>query len=85
MCSGFIRYGFNSHGHEVVKKRVSKWKKQKDSLPRQYLGINLGKNKTSTSAAQDYRRGVRELGPYADYLVINVSSPNTPGRFKDST
>lgn len=43
------------------------------------LGVNLGKNKTSEDAAADYTRGVRELGPLADYLVINVSSPNTPG------
>lgn len=43
------------------------------------LGINLGKNKSSTDAAADYVAGVRTLGPLADYLVVNVSSPNTPG------
>ena len=43
------------------------------------LGINLGKNRDSADAAADYRRGVEALGPLADYLVINVSSPNTPG------
>jgi len=43
------------------------------------LGVNLGKNKTSTSPVKDYVEGVTKFGPIADYLVINVSSPNTPG------
>lgn len=43
------------------------------------LGINLGKNKLSQDAGADYLEGVRVLGPLADYLVVNVSSPNTPG------
>ncbi|CAN2389437.1 Dihydroorotate dehydrogenase (quinone), partial [Pristimantis euphronides] len=75
------RYGFNSHGIEVVRQRLlQRVEKQKtltaEGMP---LGVNLGKNKTSEDAAADYTRGVRELGPLADYLVINVSSPNTPG------
>lgn len=44
------------------------------------LSVNLGKNKTSREdSVADYVEGVRHLGPYADMLVINVSSPNTPG------
>ncbi|XP_043721450.1 dihydroorotate dehydrogenase (quinone), mitochondrial-like isoform X1 [Telopea speciosissima] len=43
------------------------------------LGVNLGKNKTSEDAVADYVQGVHTLSQYADYLVINVSSPNTPG------
>jgi dihydroorotate dehydrogenase len=43
------------------------------------LGVNLGKNKTSDDEIADYQVGIQTLGPYADYLVINVSSPNTPG------
>ena len=43
------------------------------------VGVNLGKNKTSPSAVEDYVSGVRKLGPMADYIVVNVSSPNTPG------
>lgn len=44
------------------------------------LAVNLGKNKTSPADSnEDYIRGVRTLGPYADVVVINVSSPNTPG------
>ncbi|KAA8535488.1 hypothetical protein F0562_030491 [Nyssa sinensis] len=43
------------------------------------LGVNLGKNKTSEDVAADYVQEVDMLSQYADYLVINVSSPNTPG------
>jgi len=43
------------------------------------LGVNLGKNKTSTAETEDYEVGIQKLGPYADYIVINISSPNTPG------
>jgi dihydroorotate dehydrogenase len=40
------------------------------------LGINLGKNKNTTTPLEDYQTMIRQLGPYADYLVINVSCPN---------
>lgn len=43
------------------------------------VGVNLGKNKLSPSAVDDFCAGVRALGPLADYVVVNVSSPNTPG------
>lgn len=44
------------------------------------LAINLGKNKTSREeSVTDYVEGVKQLGPYADVVVVNVSSPNTPG------
>ncbi len=43
------------------------------------LGVNLGKNKSSKDAAQDYCIGLTKLATHADYLVVNVSSPNTPG------
>ncbi|XP_060041202.1 dihydroorotate dehydrogenase (quinone), mitochondrial isoform X2 [Erinaceus europaeus] len=75
------RYGFNSHGLSVVEQRLrARQQKQarltEGGLP---LGINLGKNKTSEDAASDYAEGVRVLGHLADYLVVNVSSPNTAG------
>ncbi|ORX38524.1 hypothetical protein BD324DRAFT_588950 [Kockovaella imperatae] len=48
--------------------------------PGHILAVNLGKNKTSAADSnEDYIKGVKMLGPYADVLVINVSSPNTPG------
>jgi dihydroorotate dehydrogenase len=45
------------------------------------VGVNIGKSKhvAVEHAGEDYRRSVRELAPLADYLVLNVSSPNTPG------
>eukprot|EP00934_Nitzschia_sp_Nitz4_P007129 Nitzschia sp. Nitz4//scaffold63_size106090//46229//49405//NITZ4_004390-RA/size106090-processed-gene-0.125-mRNA-1//1//CDS//3329555975//7119//frame0 len=43
------------------------------------VGVNLGKNKTSETPLEDYQTLIQQLGPLADYLVINVSSPNTPG------
>lgn len=48
--------------------------------PGHLLGINLGKNKTSAEEdPSDFVQGVRTFGPLVDYLVVNVSSPNTPG------
>lgn len=43
------------------------------------MGVNLGKNKLSGHPVADYEAGVRVFGKVADYLVVNVSSPNTPG------
>ena len=43
------------------------------------LGINLGKNKLQEDASEDYSEGARRFAPLADFLVVNVSSPNTPG------
>jgi dihydroorotate dehydrogenase len=42
------------------------------------LGINIGKNKDSQDAAVDYRRGLKRFHDIADYITINISSPNTP-------
>lgn len=48
--------------------------------PGRVLGINLGKNKVSDpDSIDDFVKGIAALGPYADVLVVNVSSPNTPG------
>ncbi|NP_001025575.1 dihydroorotate dehydrogenase (quinone), mitochondrial [Xenopus tropicalis] len=75
------RYGFNSHGVEVVRQRLLERREKQKMLTAagMPLGINLGKNKTSEDAAADYTQGLQQLGSLADYLVINVSSPNTPG------
>jgi len=67
------RMGFNNEGLDAVAARLAK-------RPRNgIVGANLGKNKDTEDAASDYEKGVRALGPLSDYLVINVSSPNTPG------
>ncbi|KAG2470275.1 PYRD dehydrogenase, partial [Polypterus senegalus] len=75
------RYGFNSYGHAMVQERLSARQELQYELTKagRPLGINLGKNKLSKDAVSDYTEGVKRLGPLADYLVVNVSSPNTPG------
>ncbi|WP_343560659.1 quinone-dependent dihydroorotate dehydrogenase [Kiloniella sp. b19] len=70
------RMGFNSRGRFFARERL---KALRASGYGGLVGVNLGKNKTSEDAAADYRLGTEALAPYADYLVINVSSPNTPG------
>jgi dihydroorotate dehydrogenase len=55
------------------------WPGNQSSVRRGLVGVNLGKNKTTESPLDDYQSLIRQLGPHADYLVINVSSPNTPG------
>lgn len=72
------RYGFNSAGHEQVFENVRKGLEQADGKEL-VLGVNLGKNKTAEDALQDYVKGIRKFYPVADYFVVNVSSPNTPG------
>ncbi|MDA8231066.1 MAG: quinone-dependent dihydroorotate dehydrogenase [Magnetospirillum sp.] len=67
------RMGFNNSGLDAVARRLRR-------RPRVgIVGANLGKNKDTGDAAADYERGAARLAPLADYLVINVSSPNTPG------
>ena len=70
------RFGFNSEGLAVAEARMAR-------IPRAgrrgLIGANVGKNKDSEAAGPDYAAGVRRLAPYSDYLVANVSSPNTPG------
>ena len=67
------RYGFNSHGIDAVARRLA------SRARRGVVGVNLGRNKETEDAAADYEAGARALGPHADYLVVNVSSPNSPG------
>lgn len=71
------RYGFNSLGHAVVFENLKGMKERQRF--KGVLGVNLGKNKTSENALEDYSKGLRLFSPIADYIVVNVSSPNTPG------
>ena len=79
------RYGFNSQGVDAVSQRLDTFRQQARTAPlppeapRGLIGVNLGKNKTSEDAGADYSIGVSKLGQFADYVVINISSPNTPG------
>lgn len=71
------RYGFNSDGHEKVWHRIQQLRAS--SGFEGVIGVNLGKNKMSEDGVKDYVDGLKLFNPVADYLVINVSSPNTPG------
>ncbi|HLK54921.1 MAG TPA: quinone-dependent dihydroorotate dehydrogenase [Chthonomonadaceae bacterium] len=75
------RLGFNSEGSEVVAKRLSHLRQRARALSVP-LAVNIGKTKLVTgddAVLEDYRTGFRRLAPYADLIVVNVSSPNTPG------
>lgn len=67
------RFGFNSCGLDEAAGRLAA------RARRGIVGINLGKNKETPDAADDYVKLIAGLGPHADYVVCNVSSPNTPG------
>ena len=77
------RMGFNNDGAEVVAERLAKRRlKHRDGDV--IVGVNIGKTKVvpehdADAVAADYEKSTRLLAPYADYLVVNVSSPNTPG------
>jgi dihydroorotate dehydrogenase len=69
------RLGFNNQGADAMARRLEA------SDPQIPVGVNLGKSKATpdAEAAEDYLYSFRLLAPLADYVVVNVSSPNTPG------
>lgn len=73
------RMGFNNQGAVAVAERIRKLRDRHDNLP--VIGVNIGKSKVVEAhlAADDYRLSAQLLAQVADYLVVNVSSPNTPG------
>ena len=72
------RMGFNSSGLDAVCRRLARLRER--PLP-VVLGVNVGINRDTAiaRAADDYHRVLTALYPYADYLAVNLSSPNTPG------
>jgi len=73
------RMGFNNGGAEAMARRLQRLRAR--GLPEIPLGVNLGKSKVTPpeQAAADYRQSFERLGELADYVVVNISSPNTPG------
>lgn len=67
------RLGFNNHGADVF---VANLKRRKKAG---VLGANIGRNKNSPDAVSDYLTGLEKVYPHADYITINISSPNTVG------
>lgn len=74
------RLGFNNDGADIVANRLRQLR-ESGRWPEVPIGINLGKSKTTPidQAAEDYLHSFRRLRNFADYVVLNVSSPNTPG------
>jgi dihydroorotate dehydrogenase len=79
------RMGFNNDGAEAVARRLAlRHSRGASRRPGAVLGVNIGKTKVvpeddEAAVLEDYGLSARLLAPYADYLVVNVSSPNTPG------
>jgi len=73
------RMGFNNDGAEVISKRLAKLRNDHSNLP--VIGVNIGKSRIveAKDAAEDYRATTKLVASVADYLAVNVSSPNTPG------
>lgn len=73
------RMGFNNHGAAALAKRLQKLRSSNRRLP--VIGVNIGKSKVTPieEAVSDYVTSTKLLAPFADYLAVNVSSPNTPG------
>ncbi len=67
------RLGFNNAGMAAAQTNLSRRQR------RGIVGVNIGANRDSDDRIADYVAGLQALGPYADYVAINVSSPNTPG------
>jgi dihydroorotate dehydrogenase len=66
------RMGFNSGGIEPARERLA-------GRTERIVGVNIGRNKETDSPVGDFATAARALGPLADYVAVNVSSPNTPG------
>ena len=75
------RMGFNNEGVQKIAERLRKWKEISNGRSHLIIGGNIGKNKSTPNeeAWKDYELCFRELFEWVDYIVVNVSSPNTPG------
>ncbi len=67
------RLGFNNHGSEAVAQRIAQNK------PKGFLGINIGPNRDTLNKLEDFKLCLLKLYDLADYITINISSPNTKG------
>lgn len=67
------RMGFNNRGMDAAARKLEA--RQRTGI----VGINIGANKDSADRIADYAKGFARLAPLADYVTVNVSSPNTPG------
>ncbi len=71
------RMGFNNLGADALATRLARVRPQ---LPAGFVvGVNIGRNRDASDEVADYRAAYRAVAPVADYVAVNVSSPNTPG------
>jgi dihydroorotate dehydrogenase len=70
------RLGFNNRGQEDA---IPRLRRMRARMGKGVLGINIGANKDSEDRIADYVMGAKNMAPLADYLTVNISSPNTPG------
>ncbi len=74
------RLGFNNGGQAAALPRLRHMRERMGTeMNRGLLGINIGANKDSEDRISDYAAGAVTMAPFADYLTVNISSPNTPG------
>ena len=73
------RMGFNNDGADAIAARLARLRKSGKKLP--VIGVNIGKSRITEleDAVSDYAYSAEKLAPLANYLAVNVSSPNTPG------
>ncbi|MSZ35935.1 MAG: quinone-dependent dihydroorotate dehydrogenase [Actinobacteria bacterium] len=73
------RMGFNNDGADAISRRLEKLRSSGAILP--VIGVNIGKSRITEleDAVSDYEYSAEKLAPFADYIAVNVSSPNTPG------
>lgn len=69
------RMGFPNAGLNEFRRNVARFRASRPGM----VGLNIGMNKDQSEPAQDYTLLIRSLGEFADYLSVNISSPNTPG------
>lgn len=68
------RMGFNNKGQDAALARLGAFRRRAGPV-----GVNIGANKDAADRIADYAAGARAMAPVADYLTVNISSPNTPG------
>jgi len=73
------RFGFNSIGADAFLRRMIDYHNRRTKFAPHIIGINLAKNKETEDAADDYVKGITHFASHAEFLTVNVSSPNTPG------
>lgn len=73
------RFGLNSEGHEAIVPRLQKEYSRQQAHRLGLVGVNLADNKGTPDPVEDYIEGIKNCGPYSDFMVLNISCPNQVG------